>query len=300
MVYRVKRIIPFLMVVGFIWTMATVAREHKIDLIFSHKKHIKMGFECLLCHSKVSESIAAKDDNLPEMDTCLECHEAVGAPQECAACHLDPDNPKPVPRITIDQIIFSHKNHLQRGIDCSSCHRKIDKVDIATVSNLPRMKDCLECHRIERSPDDCMICHRNLKDKLPKSHRNKWLHLHQDQAKTDQKVCASCHRQDFCQRCHQGDNLSALTHDLNYVYNHSLDVRGKEAECISCHEAIEFCSDCHRENMVLPLSHSRVDWSNRITGDGGQHKVEARTDLESCVVCHETGEADPICADCHR
>jgi formate hydrogenlyase subunit 6/NADH:ubiquinone oxidoreductase subunit I len=56
-----------------------------------------------------------------------------------------------------------------------------------------------------------------------------------------------------------------------------------------------FCVSCHRNEMVLPLSHASVDWSN--TTDGGQHTREASIDIEACTFCHSSDE--PTCKECH-
>lgn len=269
------------------------------DLIFSHKSHAEMEFDCLTCHSSVEESVAGSDNNLPDMDVCMVCHDGDTASEECEACHKDPDNAGTYPRVDSYHGLFAHKGHLGRGMECSTCHYGVTEVDIATVQNLPRMQVCMECHQADFRPQACEVCHEDYTELRPESHDYTWSTTHRETAKIDQNGCADCHSNDYCQSCHQGDNIDGSIHDLNYLYNHSLDAHAKEVDCMSCHESREFCSDCHRQELVMPVSHSKVSWTNLIPGDGGSHRMDAEEDLESCAACHESGEKDPVCAECH-
>ncbi len=105
----------------------------------------------------------------------------------------------------------------------------------------------------------------------------------------------TCHQQSFCQDCHEGDNLDRLTHPHNFEFTHALAAQGKERECAVCHTQRSFCIDCHRDNLVLPHNHPS-GWTNQI--DGGRHRLEAMSDLENCMACHEQN-ADQICQPCH-
>ena len=76
-------------------------------IIFSHKKHIEIEAECEMCHVAVTESEFSSDNNYPEEDDCLSCHER----EECSLCHINVDEaahlmPEPT------RFIFSHKTHL--------------------------------------------------------------------------------------------------------------------------------------------------------------------------------------------
>lgn len=285
----------------FIFTVGLMAfiQQKKDELIFSHKKHVGMEFECLTCHDSVEGSESGEDNNLPNMDVCMVCHDGETASEECDACHTNPDDPQTYPRVDNYHKMFAHRTHLERDTECAVCHVGVSEVEIATVANLPRMQVCMQCHQASLALQDCETCHEDYRLLRPESHSNLWVSIHRDQAKIDQTGCADCHGQDYCQSCHQTENLDGLVHDLNYMYNHSQDARVKAVECMSCHETRDFCSDCHRQEMVMPVSHSKIDWSNSLPGDGGRHKSEAGFDLESCAACHEIQEGDPICADCH-
>lgn len=109
--------------------------------------------------------------------------------------------------------------------------------------------------------------------------------------------CATCHTRQFCQDCHEGDNLDRLTHPLNYEVTHALEAQAKQAECAVCHTERQFCIECHSENNVMPHNHT-VGWTNKFPNDGGRHKVEALNDLDACIACHEQN-AELICGSCH-
>ena len=51
---------------------------------------------------------------------------------------------------------------------------------------------------------------------------------------------------------------------------------------------------------MVPSSHFAVSFTTMGVGSGGGvHADEARRDIESCAVCHDTQGADPSCIMCH-
>lgn len=277
-------------------------QNKKLNLKFSHKYHLKEGVECTSCHTKVTESVTGTEDNLPTMETCFACHDGSTAPNECTTCHFNADKAKDVPRITDYQKIFAHKNHIDRKIECSTCHIGISKVDIATLDNIPTMDSCFACHDNIKAPRRCELCHDDLKTKRPKNHTANWSHEHQNVAKevrSGPQECSLCHKEDFCQRCHQGDNADRWTHSLNFALNHAISARGREIECQSCHEEVSFCTECHANLGIKPASHSQSNWANFVLGDGGGHKLQARKDMDLCASCHDLEDAEPVCVTCH-
>ncbi|MFQ6617431.1 MAG: cytochrome c3 family protein [Fidelibacterota bacterium] len=273
------------------------AQSDEIGLIFSHKKHLDMDYECETCHVDVAESDSGRDNNLPDMDLCLTCHDGETAPDDCEVCHSDPENPAVVPRIDTYSSKFTHRKHIEKGYDCATCHPGVESVDLATLENIPRMSSCLDCHSVVDSPSDCYTCHESRKEILPGNHTLSWINFHQDEAAANESSCSLCHQEQFCQQCHQGDNVFPRTHPLNYRYTHSIIARGRELECRSCHEEVDFCSSCHRDNFVLPSGHSSLNWVN--PSDGGKHGISAREDMEYCESCHSLEGEEPGCKKCH-
>jgi len=300
---RIMKITGFLLfIVGLFAGLAIFAAAGQKDsLIFSHRKHVdEMGIECSTCHARADSSLKGTDNLLPDMETCFQCHDGDSAPNECTLCHTNPDEAEVVPRITDYSPKFPHETHLQAGEKCLTCHVGISKATDTAVRHLPKMNQCQSCHRQKEVSDPlkCQVCHTPKEDLQPITHKLEWKHAHQFAAESSPKECAQCHAQSYCESCHEGKNLTHRTHPLNYEWNHAIDAKMNKTQCISCHEDEVFCIQCHQEKHVMPPSHNRVDWANRI--DGGQHKIEAEFDLESCIACHGDYKTYPTCFSCHN
>jgi hypothetical protein len=275
--------------------------SQKIELKFTHKFHIEeQEIECIECHTSASESTTGADNLFPSMELCADCHE-VEEEDNCNLCHQDLDDPREVPRIDTYNTKFSHQFHLSKGLECESCHAVVAMKTMAEPYILPTMVECINCHESKFASLECATCHLPTDQLLPASHTPDFIHNHSDLARANETMaatdfsCMTCHKQSFCQDCHEGDNLDRLTHPLNFEFTHALAAQGKERECAVCHTQRSFCIDCHRDNLVLPHNHTS-GWTNLI--DGGRHRLEAASDLENCMACHEQN-ADQICQPCH-
>ncbi len=313
------------------------AQDESTLVNFSHRKHlVDAGAECTDCHGGVAASRKASDNLNASMQTCYACHDESST--ECAFCHKEagPDYTPFAPAER--QIVFSHELHLGQGLTCDRCHRGMAQIDYAGPEQMPAMAYCAECHNGEQAASNCELCHLNLTDLRPSSHTPEWLHRHQDFASGGtQADCTMCHGARAagitdCQECHEGGVLARArekpadhyapyapnaakqgqplvlerVHELDYVYKHSLDARGKEKDCQSCHEPATFCAECHRTEKTLagqkPLWHGGADWGAIAGGvgtGGGRHASMARRDIESCAACHDVQGQDPICLACH-
>ncbi len=269
------------------------------SIIFDHKKHVKeFGLDCAHCHT-ASASEKAADLILPKEEVCLACHNGQVASKECALCHRDPKNPKTYPPLE-RKILFSHKSHLEKSIDCLTCHPGSENRVILTAEQMPDMAACFACHDGSSLDSECELCHSDAKTVRRLMHPADYLHAHKLAAGLDATACASCHRQEeSCLSCHRGDNLLGSTHPVNYLYSHPIDVRFKRIQCQSCHETESFCVACHQTEAVQPLSHSASNWTVAIFGGKSRHALEARRDMEYCLSCHQMEE--PSCASigCH-
>lgn len=280
-----------------------LANSEKAELKFSHKLHVVDNeMECAACHEAAESSQTGADNLLPTMETCANCHD-VEDDQACQLCHSDMDNPRSVPRVETYNELFSHEKHLTAGFECNSCHLGVKNKVVVEPYLLPNMTECMSCHTNKNASNECYGCHKPSDRLKPLTHGTNFLHQHGDLARTslevlpDTKTCNLCHSKNYCQECHEGDNLDRLSHPLNYAFTHSLDARGKERDCGVCHTERSFCNECHRENLIMPHNHT-IGWTNRIPGDGGRHRLEAETDLENCMSCHEAN-AEQICLTCH-
>jgi hypothetical protein len=273
-----------------------------IELIFSHNYHItEEALECSDCHDSAAESRTGADNLFPPMDVCGDCHD-IDEPETCATCHSDTDDPRIVPRIRDYSQKFSHETHVEGGLACLDCHAEVAAKETAAPFILPTMVACVDCHEQSRVDTECQTCHLPGDRLKPRSHTVSFRRDHSDQARTahagrEDMTCQTCHNDDFCQDCHEGENLDRMTHPLNFAFTHALQAQSSQATCVTCHSEKQFCIDCHSENQIMPHTH-RPGWVNRIPGDGGRHRVEAINDLETCMACHET-DADWTCASCH-
>ncbi len=273
-----------------------VSGDGENGLVFSHKLHVlDLETECTVCHEGASTSLSGADDLLPPKSICAQCHD-VEDPGACMTCHRESPPSDRFSRILDYSPRFSHARHLKEYPDCNRCHPGVASQEKIESPHLPGMTDCMACHSTQKVSNACLACHLPGEDLRPEDHRLDWEHRHQDFAGREPGRCEECHKADMCQECHQGDNLFQRSHPANYEYDHAFDARGQERECSVCHET-EFCVACHRDNNVV--SHPVFDrnWANR--SDGGAHREEAESDLGSCIACHDEGEQDPICAQCH-
>ncbi len=284
-----KLIIIISVIFLFILSLVAFGDDQKSELIFSHKLHVEeMGMDCLSCHQAAETSKTGKDNLMPTMESCGNCHD-VESTDNCGMCHSDLENMRAVPRVKEYSVFFSHEQHIEAELECLTCHEEVAEKEQVEPYILPPEVSCQECHSQRRV--------------MPSTHGPDFIHSHAEQARTSEAAmrasqsCNTCHKNNFCQNCHEGDNLDRTTHPLNYAFTHSLDAQGQERECAACHTDRSFCNDCHAQFQVMPHNHT-AGWVNNIPGDGGRHRIEAQNDLENCMACHEQN-AQQICQTCH-
>jgi len=54
---------------------------------FSHKRHIKNGVDCSICHGDVKAMDSIRRVRSLKMGWCVTCHKSYSAPTDCATCH---------------------------------------------------------------------------------------------------------------------------------------------------------------------------------------------------------------------
>jgi len=129
-------------------TLVNVVREQPVP--FSHEHHYSgLGIDCRYCHTTVLESSFA---GMPTTKTCMTCHSKMWT----NAAMLEPiraswrDN-KAVPwqrvNYTPGYVYFNHSIHVNKGLGCSTCHGRVDKMALTWRTASLKMEWCIDCHR---------------------------------------------------------------------------------------------------------------------------------------------------------
>jgi c(7)-type cytochrome triheme protein len=211
----------------FLWIYALAAAS-AADLEFSHKLHLgKVGLTCTFCHSAAVGSQAVTDNNLPEQQLCLACHNGETAPSIDASTladrtpaervfwfnhqqHLALGNPAPTIAKAIDSGKYlGHAGDIRERLDtdnaCMACHRGLAEADqVDSKLHLPRMSDCLVCHDQIDNPFSCEECHPRDFAIKPASHTRGFIDGHSTgKMGFDKLTCQPCHGRNFrCMGCH--------------------------------------------------------------------------------------------------
>ncbi|MBW8885067.1 MAG: cytochrome c3 family protein [Planctomycetia bacterium] len=117
---------------------------------FSHQHHVGgLGIDCRYCHTSVEQSAFA---GMPETKTCMNCHSQIWVGSEMLRPVRESyatDRSIAWERVynTPGFVYFAHHIHVQKGIGCSSCHGRIDRMAFTEQAASLLMEWCLECHR---------------------------------------------------------------------------------------------------------------------------------------------------------
>jgi len=129
-------------------TQAGVAREQPVP--FSHQHHVGgMGIDCRYCHTSVERSAVA---GIPPTKTCMACHSQVWSDSST----LEPVRESFRTGTSIqwtkvndlpDFVYFNHSAHVNKGVGCTTCHGRVDRMPLMMQQASLLMEWCLECHR---------------------------------------------------------------------------------------------------------------------------------------------------------
>ncbi|HXJ82213.1 MAG TPA: c-type cytochrome [Candidatus Methylomirabilis sp.] len=170
-------------IIAFVRTLAQPAFEPKgvlpvatklegpvQPIFFSHVIHAgSMQIACQYCHANARRGPAA---GVPSVERCMGCHKIVAAQGNPEVQKLQGywEKQVPIPWIRVfklpEYVQFTHKAHIQAGVQCQTCHGRIEamqRVHAITGQNLPNdllnltgmnipptkltMGWCVECHR---------------------------------------------------------------------------------------------------------------------------------------------------------
>jgi hypothetical protein len=129
-------------------TRADTFREQPIQ--FSHQHHVGgLGIDCRYCHTTVETAASA---GIPPTKTCMNCHTQIWS----TSPYLEPvresfrtDTPLRWIRVhdLPDYVYFNHSVHVAKGMGCSTCHGRVDRMPLMYQKTSLQMEWCLECHR---------------------------------------------------------------------------------------------------------------------------------------------------------
>ncbi|MGB0589534.1 MAG: cytochrome c3 family protein [Myxococcota bacterium] len=276
-------------------------------LKFNHKVHIDKGFQCTECHGDMADvDLATRENALPTMGKCLECHDGQQAPDECRTCHLT------LPDGRIDTMA-SGVPLKPAGWYMADAH---DESFLKDHRMAAQMNDgyCENCHK----PKFCLDCHNGVQKPL-KYHPNNWTLQHPIAARKNSPDCNSCHRiQTFCVNCHQQTQVSWESnvagvgreawsangtmgvdyHPEGWVYpgrgpdHHARHAQRNIRACASCHTE-QTCLECHSLNGSFgpaAISPHPPGFANSTLCRG-----MAKRNHRACVKCHTQGSPNMNC-----
>ena len=129
-------------------TQAYVARDQPVP--FSHQHHVGgMGIDCRYCHASVEKAAVA---GIPPTKTCMNCHSQIWTDSPT----LEPvreswRSGKSIEWVRVhdlpDFVYFNHSAHVNKGVGCTTCHGRIDRMPLVHQEASLQMEWCLECHR---------------------------------------------------------------------------------------------------------------------------------------------------------
>jgi len=146
-------------VAGLLWVLARVERSDYMTQVrvvrdqpvpFSHQHHVSgVGLDCRYCHWPVEESSFA---GIPPTQVCMNCHSQIWneAPTlEPVRASFRTGDPIRWTRVhdLPDYAYFNHSIHVKKGIGCTSCHGRVDKMPLMWKEAPLTMEWCLDCHR---------------------------------------------------------------------------------------------------------------------------------------------------------
>jgi hypothetical protein len=117
---------------------------------YSHKLHAgQLGLDCRYCHANVERAAHAM---IPPTQTCMGCHSVVKTDSaRLAAVRASWDTGLPIEWVKVHKLpehaYFDHSVHVAAGVGCSTCHGRVDQMDVVRQEKPLSMGWCLECHR---------------------------------------------------------------------------------------------------------------------------------------------------------
>ena len=165
-----------------------IVEKKPVHVMFSHNKHVaELDLSCDSCHPDIFQkkrgSAKAKGDftmkSFAEGNYCGVCHDgdmAFSTNTQCSSCHSAPETDTMYFNKPVKTVVFSHKTHLDMGLECESCHNAKgfemragaaeENPEAFTMQALYDGKYCGACHNGDdafASNTRCTVCHIGVK-----------------------------------------------------------------------------------------------------------------------------------------
>lgn len=176
-------------------TQAGVARDQPVP--FSHQHHVGgLGIDCRYCHTSVEKEAVA---GIPPTKTCMNCHSQIWADSptlEPVRASFKTDTSIEWTRVhdLPEFVYFNHSAHVNKGVGCTTCHGRVDRMPLLWQEKSLQMEWCLECHRHPERyvrPKSEVF---NVAWEPPSDQIAKGLELVKENAIHPRTSCSTCHR----------------------------------------------------------------------------------------------------------
>lgn len=172
-------------------------------------------------------------------------------------------------------IIFSHRSHAERGIECASCHPAAETSENGSDNLLPGKNDCGPCHDLNKK-ETCKVCHGETGDPQALGKVSEYSPKFNHTAHLKIKP--------GCETCHEGITSSDSSFAVHLP---------QMKTCLTCHDGLvakKDCIICHEKpEGKYPENHRPKEWII-------DHVFEYSVDKgNSCKMCHTNEQ----CQRCH-
>ncbi|NJN18950.1 MAG: cytochrome c3 family protein [Oscillochloris sp.] len=153
MILGIVALIMGLLAAAYIWVRSSYVTGQYVTVPqpvqFSHQHHVsQLGIRCQYCHTSVTTSSSA---GIPPIHTCMTCHSQIWTEApilEPVRASYATGEPLAWNRVhdLPDYVYFNHSIHVQKGVGCSTCHGRVDQMELVYQAESLTMGWCLECH----------------------------------------------------------------------------------------------------------------------------------------------------------
>jgi hypothetical protein len=124
--------------------------ERQQPVPFYHAHHVgDVGIDCRYCHGYAETEAYA---GIPPTKTCMNCHSQIWSDSptlEPVRASFRDDKPLVWKKVhdLPDFAYFNHSAHVNKGVGCTTCHGRVDRMAYIWQEHSLQMEWCLECHR---------------------------------------------------------------------------------------------------------------------------------------------------------